>query len=177
MSRSFYRIRKAMDGDEGKLTELSFASKNYWQYPDHYYTVWQSELTITGSYLEQNAVYVVEDNGIIIGYYSLMLLEKDLVLSMQTLNRGYWLDHMFVLPEFIGKGLGRKLFSHLCSMCTAEGIAGFKLLADPSAREFYEKMGCVYIKDVPSSIEGRTTPLMRMNLLSPAYSFLDHCLE
>ena len=177
MSRYLYRIRKAMDGDEGKLTELSFASKNHWQYPDHYYTVWQSELTITGSYLEQNAVYLVEDNGLIIGFYSLILLEKDLVLSVQTLDRGYWLDHMFVLPEHIGKGLGRKLFSHLCSVCITGGIAGFKLLADPYARGFYEKMGCVYIKDVPSSIEGRTTPLLRMNLLSPQYSFLDRCPE
>ena len=130
-----------MDGDEVKLTELSFAFKRYWSYPDQYYTVWQSELTITGSYLEQNAVYLVEDKGTIIGFYSLMLLEKDQVLSVQTLDRGYWLDHMFVLPEYIGKGLGRKLFSHLCSICIAGGIASFKLLADPYAMGFLRKDG------------------------------------
>lgn len=177
MSGILSKIRKAASGDHGELTELSFASKRYWQYPDHYFAAWQSELTISGSYLEQNVVYVAEDKGIIVGYYALVLLEKDLLLPGQTLDRGYWLDHMFILPEYIGKGLGRKLFAHVCSLCIKEGITRFELLADPYAREFYEKMGCVYIKDVSSSIEGRTTPLLRMNLLSPEHSFFDCCPE
>lgn len=166
MNSYLFRIRKAINGDQETLTELSFASKRYWQYPEHYYAVWQSELTITGSYLEQNSVYLIDNQAVTVGYYSMVLLEKSLVLQGQTLSRGYWLDHMFVLPEYIGTGLGRKLFAHLCTMCKTKKIRSVNLLADPYARGFYEKMGCVYVKDCPSTIEGRTTPLLRIDFFS-----------
>lgn len=165
MNSYLFRIRKALDGDQETLTELSFVSKRYWQYPEHYYTAWQSELTITRSYLEQNSVYLIENQAVIVGYYSIVQLEKSLVLQGQTLSRGYWLDHMFVLPEHIGTGIGRKLFAHLCRMCKTKKIMGIKLLADPHAKGFYEKMGCVYVKECPSTIAGRTTPLLRIDFL------------
>lgn len=166
MNNYLFRIRKAINGDQQRLTELSFASKRYWQYPEHYYTAWQSELTITRSYLEQNSVYIIENQALTAGYYSLVLLEKNLVVEGQALSRGYWLDHMFVLPEYIGTGLGRKLFAHLCTMCETKKIRSVNLLADPYARGFYEKMGCVYVKDYLSTIEGRTTPLLRIDFFS-----------
>lgn len=166
MNSYLFRIRKAIDGDQETLTELSFVSKRYWQYPEHYYTAWQSELTITRSYLEQNSVYLIGNQAVIVGYYSIVLLGKSLVLQGQTLSRGHWLDHMFVLPEYIGTGIGRKLFAHLCTMCKTKKIMSVNLLADPHAKGFYEKMGCVYVKECPSTIEGRTTPLLRIDFLS-----------
>jgi maltose O-acetyltransferase len=78
MNSYLFRIRKAIDGDQETLTELSFVSKRYWQYPEHYYTVWQSELTITRSYLEQNIGYLIEAQAVTVGYYSIVLLEKKL---------------------------------------------------------------------------------------------------
>lgn len=167
MSSDGYRIRKAVMGDEVELTELSFASKRYWPYPDHYYSIWRPELTITGDYLERNAVYLVEDGDTIVGYYSLVLLENDQQLLGQTLGRGYWLDHMFVRPDAIGRGIGKELFFHLCEWCRSKEIGSIQMLADPYARGFYEKMGCVYIREVPSTIEGRTTPLLIMDLPLP----------
>ncbi len=164
MSDTSCLIRRATPGDEEELTALSFASKRYYHYPEHYYTLWQPELTLSRGYLERNSVYCAENNGRIIGYYALVLLEKELVIQEETLNRGYWLEHMFVLPEYIGSGLGRKLFSHFWDTCRTKNIRAVSLLADPHARGFYEKMGCVYLKECPSTIAGRTTPLLKIDI-------------
>jgi len=167
MSIDLMLIRTARLGEEGILSKLSFASKRYWQYPEHYYTTWQSELTITPVYLEQNSVCVIEDHDKIVGYFSMALLEEDFELLGETLSSGYWLDHMFILPDFIGRGIGTKLFAHAHDFCETRGIATFYLLADPYAKGFYETMGCRYVRDVPSTIEGRTTPLLQFDLPSP----------
>jgi hypothetical protein len=42
-----YKIRRAQDGDDAYLAEISFASKKYWDYPSVYFAIWESELTIT----------------------------------------------------------------------------------------------------------------------------------
>ena len=167
MSDYTFSIRRAIAGDEEELTRLSLASKRYWHYPEHYYAFWQSELTLSRGYVEQNSVYCAECKGRIIGYYALVSMKKELVIQKERLNRGYWLDHMFVLPEYIGKGFGRKLFSHFCSICRTNNIKSVSLLADPHARGFYEKMGCVYVKGYPSTIAGRTTPLLKVAILPP----------
>jgi GNAT superfamily N-acetyltransferase len=74
------------------------------------------------------------------------------------LAHGHWLEHMFVRPLDIGIGIGTELFSHLRRRCRENKIAALNILADPNARGFYEKMGCHYVQEVPSTIVGRTTP-------------------
>ena len=71
---------------------------------------------------------------------------------------------MFLLPEFIGKGLGKKMFKHLLKKCKAEEIKKLCILADPNSRIFYEKMECKYQMEYPSTIENRTTPLLTLRL-------------
>lgn len=162
MMNDDFLIRKAKHGEAQRLTEISFASKRYWQYPDTYFLIWRPELTITEDYLDKSEVYLVEIDGFIFGYYSLVTLFDNVKILGQQLEKGLWLEHMFILPEYIGSGFGRILFSHLCTTGTEQ--AYFHLLADPCARGFYEKMGCLYIREFPSTIEGRTTPLMRKDL-------------
>jgi GNAT superfamily N-acetyltransferase len=67
---------------------------------------------------------------------------------------------MFVAPAFIGKGIGTRLFEHLKKRCEMTGIKQLGILADPNTRGFYEKMGCDYQGEVPSTIAGRTIPLL-----------------
>ena len=52
------KIRRALSEEAAWLTELSFASKAYWQYPQSYFRRWQQELTITAEYIETHDVYV-----------------------------------------------------------------------------------------------------------------------
>ena len=54
-------IRWALTSDAEILTELSFASKRYWGYPEAFFDRWAPELTIDGDYIRDNDVFVYED--------------------------------------------------------------------------------------------------------------------
>ena len=151
-------IRRAITADSAILTTISFASKGYWKYPEEYFETWKNELTITLEYIEKNDVFVYESQESIAGYYSIVILERDIEVSGITLSKGVWLEHMFVDPPNIGQGIGTRLFDHFRETCLAAAIIGVGILADPYARGFYEKMGCTYVLEFPSTIKGRTTP-------------------
>lgn len=164
-------IRRADCKEHHILTEISFASKNYWNYPEEFLQIWQEELTITKKYILQNEVVVIENGQSILGYYSLAHLKSALHFSNFTIEAGHWMEHLFIQPSFIGKGLGKKLFEHCLKLCRSKNISKLKILADPNAKGFYLKLGCNYIKDCPSSIEGRTTPYLDypVNIASANY--------
>jgi hypothetical protein len=81
-------IRQASQADCEILTEISVSSKNYWNYPKEYFEIWKDELTITAEYISNNHVFVSEENDKAIGYYSVVVLEKDLSLKEFTIERG-----------------------------------------------------------------------------------------
>lgn len=159
--RSF---RRAEEGEHRILTEISFRSKSYWQYPQSYISIWEPELTITREYIGTNKVFVCSAKEETIGYYSLVMLSQDKEFSGRILQSGWWLDHMFVVPEHIGTGVGREMFSHCLAQLLKENAARLMILADPFALNFYLKMGCVYIDAYPSTIPGRTTPYLEYPL-------------
>jgi N-acetylglutamate synthase-like GNAT family acetyltransferase len=74
---------------------------------------------------------------------------------------------MFVDPANIGNGIGTALFHHLSGWCVAKRIRKVGILADPNSRGFYEKMGCTYVQEYPSTIKGRTTPWLNFIVGSP----------
>ena len=151
-------IRAADPAEHQLLTVISFRSKSYWAYPEEYFQIWNDELTITPSYIQQNEVFVCELEEKVVGYYALVELTEALVFSGVELEAGLWLDHMFIRPESIGTGLGQTLFLHCRSRLSKREATRLNILADPNALGFYLKMGCVYCGDYPSSIPGRTTP-------------------
>ena len=153
-------IRPAKEGDAAALTRISFAAKRYWGYPENFFALWKNELTVRPDYIRGNDVFVYETDKTIVGYYSTVDLREDQEVSGVTINKGFWLDHMFVVPACIGCGVGTRLFDHLRIRCTMRGIDVLGILADPNARAFYEKMGCRYLREHPSTIANRTTPLL-----------------
>ena len=157
-------IRPAKIEESGTLTAISFASKKYWAYPDHFFETWKNELTISPDYIRQNWVFVCEGKTGIAGYYSMVYLENNMDFSGIVLSKGHWLEHMFILPAFIGKGIGTKLFEHLKIICRQNRINTISILSDPNAKGFYEKMGCRYVTEIPSTIANRTTPLLVLTL-------------
>ncbi|MFW6365564.1 MAG: GNAT family N-acetyltransferase [Spirochaetota bacterium] len=153
-------IRTAHSGEYHFLTDIAFASKRYWGYPERYFDVWCKELTINAEYIECNRVFVYEEDETPQAFYSLVHLADGYAGGRIRLCAGWWLDHMFVHPRSIGRGIGRSLFRHMEKYCLQHGIRQVHILADPHAQTFYEKMDCVYITEKESSIEGRTTPYL-----------------
>jgi GNAT superfamily N-acetyltransferase len=103
-------------------------------------------------------VYVYENNNKILGYYSIVEIKDTLEVSGIVMHKGLWLEHMFLSPKNIGKGLGSEMFTHICETCLLKGTYEVGILADPNTKGFYEKMCCEYQKEFPSTIPNRTTP-------------------
>lgn len=149
------KICQAIFEDAELLSHIAFASKAYWGYPERWMEIWKPQLTFTPEYFREHANWVAELGGNPIAFYT--LLEKD----------GYaWIENLWVLPEYIGKGVGKQLFLHAADLARQHGHNALQLEADPNAVGFYEKMGMRKIGERRSEVEGqpRILPIMEMTL-------------
>ncbi|WP_299347865.1 GNAT family N-acetyltransferase [uncultured Maritalea sp.] len=148
------KIRKAYGHELPLLSELCLRSKAYWKYDHAFIEACREELTLTPENLADDYVMVAEDEGRAAGVVHL-------VLEGTTAE----LDKLFVDPKWIGKGVGRQLFSWALETARAKGATLMNVVADPGAAPFYERMGFKQFATVPSgSIPGRTLPHMRLQL-------------
>lgn len=146
-------IRKAQDTDAQQLTRIAFSAKQHWGYPEEYYQIWENELTITPSYISGNDVYLASEGDNIRGFYSVIVWQGE-----------PYLDHIFIDPSFLKRGIGSQLIQHLIQNQREKGIAQLKVLVDPNAVGFYNRMGAAFIEYVPSNIAGRVIPLYILHL-------------
>lgn len=155
-------IQPARAEDSKDLTKIAFASKRHWNYPEPYYELWKDELTITPEYIANNQVFVATKDGVGAGFLSVVHVSKPFRMGEILIEAGYWLDHLFISPAFIGKGIGSQLLVHVRKICRDQGIAELSIFVDPNAVGFYDKAGAIFVKNVPSSIPGRMLPLYRL---------------
>jgi len=155
-------IRPARPHEGPALTKLTFLSKRTWGYPQTWFDIWREELTITAAYIEKNTVRLAETGGRLSGYYTILHNREDKMVYGALIEKGYWLDHIFVSPEFFKNGIGTRLIHHACETAFGLGAPSLRVLAEPRAAGFYRKMGAEYMGEFPSNIPGRTTPYFRL---------------
>ena len=158
-------IRKAKPSDCTVLTELTFQSKAVWNYPEEYLEVWRDELTITEGDIQSKDVFVAEEDGVILGYYSIAENPEDMTIGEVFVKKGLWLEHLFVTPERIGRGIGTRLYEHALETCRRKGVQSLNIFADPNSKGFYDKLGARYVGESPSNILGRTVPLYEATMV------------
>ncbi len=156
------KIEKANKEDSDALTEIAFSAKKHWRYPNEYFDIWRSELTITDKYIEQNFVYKAILDSKIVGFYSLVHVKQDNSSGKIKIPRGWWLDHIFILPEFHGRGIGSMLISHSKNILQQNLGNEYHIFVDPFAIPFYEKIGAQFLYNSPSSIENRELPVYKV---------------
>jgi len=152
-------IRIALPGEAEILTEIAFAAKRTWKYPESYFEIWKDELTITNEYINNNIVFVAETDNQVVGFYSIVVIQKDFMAGNVLVKKGFWMEHLFINPSFQKRGIGRMLMEHALNYCEENWIDELKIFVDPHAAGFYEKMGATFIENSPSSIEGRAIPV------------------
>jgi ribosomal protein S18 acetylase RimI-like enzyme len=149
------RIRPADPHEADILSRIAFAAKSHWGYPQRWLEIWASQLTFTPPYFEENESWVAVDAERPIGFYT--LLNK---------NGSAWIENLWVLPDYMGKGIGRELFLHALELARRRSCKSLQLEADPNAIGFYEKMGMSKIGERHSEVNGqsRILPIMEMTL-------------
>jgi ribosomal protein S18 acetylase RimI-like enzyme len=85
---------------------------------------------------------------------------------VQDRNGKAWIDNLFVLPDYIGQGIGNRLFQHAVELARRRGYKILQLESDPNAVGFYQKMGMRKIGERRYDLDGqlRVLPLMEMTL-------------
>jgi len=149
------KIRPALPEEADVLSRIAFSAKAYWGYPEKWMEIWKPQLTFSPEYFEANESWAAEWDDIPIAFYTIQ--EKD---------SKAWIENLWVLPEWIGEGIGRRLFLHALSRSRLNGYLILQLEADPNALGFYEKMGMRKIGESLYEVEGQTRilPLMEIKL-------------
>jgi GNAT superfamily N-acetyltransferase len=141
--------------DAEALSRIALAAKRHWGYPDRWMELWTPQLTFDSTYFETNESWAAESNDRPVAFYT--LLDRDGIA---------WLENLWVLPEWIGKGIGSSLFLHALELARLRGYGILRLEADPHAAGFYEKMGMHKIAERKYDLDGqpRILPIMEKNL-------------
>ena len=140
--------------DQAKvLTEIAFAAKRHWGYPERWIQLWSPILTVSPDFIEKNDTYISLKDEKAIGFYAIAIDGKKASL-----------EHLWVLPEYMGKGIGAKLFKHALSRCKEVGAHTLEIESDPNAQGFYERMGAKRIGQSASEVDGhpRILPILEI---------------
>jgi GNAT superfamily N-acetyltransferase len=147
------RIRGSSFAEGDLLREIAIAAKSYWGYDTEWVREWAEGGDFSSQALAQREVYVAEVGGAPAGWAA-------------SIPKGevWWLEDLWVAPEWIGKGIGTRLWRHAAERAQRQGARRLEWEAEPNAIGFYEKMGGRYLRDSEASEWGRSLPVMGVTL-------------
>ena len=145
--------RSANNSDLTLINALIRESKSFWGYSDSFLDQFMAQWGIKASHLAMNEVLVFEKEGDLIGLFAFKINnENNPELNLFFVNRNH-----------IGQGIGKKIWQHALSYALNRGWDEFKIIADPNAEQFYERLGAKTIGTF-ESFPGRFVPVMTMKL-------------
>jgi GNAT superfamily N-acetyltransferase len=142
------RIRAADPHEGERLREIAVASKGYWGYEPERVRQWSALGDFSPTGLRSKEVSVAEVDG------------RALIPKAEVC----WLDDLWIEPEWIGKGIGSRLFQHVVDRGRQLGAKRLEWEAEPHAIGFYEKLGGRYLRDGEPGVWGRSNPIMGVDL-------------
>ncbi|MHB8410904.1 MAG: GNAT family N-acetyltransferase [Candidatus Acidiferrales bacterium] len=150
------QIRRAHPEESGFLTDLAMRSKAHWPYDRAFLEDVRPDLTLRPEkFMPDFHVYILEAAGKPVGFCSLVPVDRETVE----------LEDLFIEPDCIGKGYGKRLWNYAVNLARDLGFARIVLVSDPYAEPFYARQGAVCIGEKTSSIrEGRVLPVMEFCL-------------
>lgn len=148
-------VVRALAEHANALTTIAVAAKRHWQYPDSWIRRWEGVLTITPEYIRQHPTFVAVVDDELVGFCALQFETGDALL-----------DHLWVLPSAMKRGIGRALFQYAEAIARASGAMRLKIVGDPHAELFYFRMGATVYGREPASMDGqeRFLPLLEKAL-------------
>jgi ribosomal protein S18 acetylase RimI-like enzyme len=151
-------LRAARPDEAALLGEIALRAKGYWGYDQEFLEACRQELTFTAADAQQRRIVVAETAGTVAGFYSLDGQPPEGELG-----------NMWIEPDAIGTGLGRRLWTHAIEAAQTAGFKELRIESEPNAEGFYLAMGAERTGETPSgSIPGRVLPLMTFKVAAQA---------
>ena len=142
MSGTQMHIRRSAVEDANELTALVLQAKAHWGYSSAARSR-RSSLEVSAESLAGRLAFVGELGGRIVGFYSLI-----------PSGREWDLDDLWVLPAFMGRGIGRALLMHASHTAAEGGATLLRIESDPYAEQFYIACGAKRVGAMAAPIEG-----------------------
>lgn len=154
------RIRRALEDESSLLTGIARAAKASWGYPEAWLHEWRDALTLTAEYVAAHTVLVAEAGGALVGMCALEVTAGDAGEAEGELA------HLWVLPGWHGRGVGRALVERVFAAARRVGCRALRIESDPNAEAFYRRLGAVRVGrvDAPVAARARTLPVLRVEL-------------
>ncbi len=145
------------------LTSIAFDAKRHWDYPERWIELWTPLLTITPEFIQMHDTFMVELDGAAVGFYALSF-------SAERAS----LEHLWVLPRAMGRGVGAGLFCHALERCRAAGARVLEIESDPHAQGFYERLGAHKVGEARADVDGlpRSLPVLEIKITGTTWLFL-----
>jgi GNAT superfamily N-acetyltransferase len=150
-------FRRALTSEASLLWKLALASKAHWPYSPSQLQRWMADLHVVAADIAIWPTVVALQGATLAGFYQ---------LRMQP-DRTCKLEHFWVAPEYIGKGVGRHMLANAVERASDIGAAVLVIESDPHAEGFYIARGARRTGDVPAPIEGaegRVLPILEIAL-------------
>ncbi len=146
------RIRGASASEAASLSRIAFDSKAHWGYSEAQLRAWRADLTVTPESIDRCPTFVAEAGGVPAGFCQVALTEAAASL-----------EHLWVRPGFIGRGVGRALLTRALECAREAGRDRLAVDADPNAEPFYVAFGAVRTGTTPAPTDtqpDRLRPLL-----------------
>jgi GNAT superfamily N-acetyltransferase len=146
-------IRRAAAGDGRRLREITIASKGHWGYDPERVRTWVDGLHLPSRIASSAELHVADLDGEVVAWAELL----------PPANGVCVLDHLWVDPPWIGRGIGTSLLEHAAERARRLGATALEIESEPSAVGFYTGLGARHVRDEASSW-GRPLPVLELAL-------------
>jgi GNAT superfamily N-acetyltransferase len=146
-------IRPATLEEVPYLHALTGRSALHWGYEPEFLD-WEPEsIAVTPEFFARATIYVLEEDGRVVGYYALVGGPPEVAL-----------DKLFVEPDRIGAGFGKRLWRHAVATARKMGATVMTLYSDPNAAPFYRAMGAEWMGEEATSRPGWALQVFRFRI-------------
>lgn len=137
-------IRRAQINEHEALSRIALEAKAHWGYGAEDLARWEADLTVSSVSVAQLPTFVAELDGDLAGFFQLRFTPEIPEL-----------EHFWVLPSHMGKGVGRAMLERAMREVTARGQVKLQIDADPNAERFYLACGAERIGEKPAPAVGQ----------------------
>ncbi|MGL5434059.1 MAG: GNAT family N-acetyltransferase [Lachnospiraceae bacterium] len=140
-------FRKADIQDTNELRTIARNSEAYWGYDELFMEKFDSDFNISKDFISEYSVYLATEDDNVICFW-----------GIKNTQDNWELEYFYIARAWIGKGYGKKMWSHFTEWCREHQVSQVSWVTSPHAIGFYQNMGAVRGADVRSAIDGRPIP-------------------